>query len=90
MVKRDVEKGNAFCHLGAPLGVNVSNKQKVGWVLENIEKKMKIWEYTLLPFHSVMKVVNTIMILYVSFFLTILKISKCNWEEFLKLIKTLL
>ncbi|KAH7433492.1 hypothetical protein KP509_07G071800 [Ceratopteris richardii] len=40
-----IEKGNIFRHLGYPLGIQVTVKEKVEWVL----RRIKTWEYVCQP-----------------------------------------
>ena len=45
-----IKRGNIVRHLGIPMGVGTSPKQACDWTMERIRKKLKRWEFTLLPF----------------------------------------
>ena len=67
-----VGKGKIFWHLRAPLGCYTLAKQAFKWVHERIQKKMCKWRYVLLSFHSKIKVLNTFLMSYITFYSPIL------------------
>ena len=79
-----VGKGQIFRHLGAPLGCYTSTKQAFEWVHKRIHKKMSRWRNVILPFHSRIKVINAILIPYITFFSPFLCMSQRNWKTLLQ------
>ena len=64
--------------------VDVSNKKRFEWVWEGVQKKLKQWEFVLLPFKIKVKIISAYIILLILFPFPILKTAKTNWKEFLK------
>ncbi len=85
-----IRKGNIVRHLGIPLGMGTSQKQAVDWTLEKIKRKLKRWEFSLLPFHSRATVINMFMIPCIMFASPFLQMSKKSWNFFLRPVKEFL
>ena len=79
-----VGKGKIFCHLGARLGYYTSSKQALEWVQERIQKKMSQWRHVIPPFHGRIRVINAILIPYITFFSPILCMSQRSWKTFIQ------
>ncbi|KAH7302405.1 hypothetical protein KP509_23G070800 [Ceratopteris richardii] len=54
-------KGTIFRHFGYPLGINVSTKDKIEWVLLRIRCKMDMWHATQWPLHIRIRIVQTFL-----------------------------
>ena len=83
-------KHKVFRQLGAPLRMDISNKQIFEWIWMKVQKKLKRWEFVLVSFHNRAKIINSYIILLVSFDYPLLKMAKVHWKEFLKSIKRFL
>ena len=64
------------CHLGYPFGVEVSHVKLIEWVSKRLEDKFMYWRSQFWPFHVRLKVVQSIMISVVSYYLPLLTWSK--------------
>ena len=67
-----VEKGNIFCYLGYPLGVDVSNKQQIEWVMNRVRKKVDYWKADEWPLHVCLRIVQAILLPYFIYYLPLL------------------
>ncbi|KAH6554907.1 hypothetical protein KP509_1Z298200 [Ceratopteris richardii] len=85
-----IKKGNVFCHLGYPLGVNVTIKDKVEWVLRKIRCKLDLWHAGQWPFHVRVRIVQAFLQPYVMYFLLLSDWRKCHFHIFESLLKNFL
>ena len=67
-----VNRGEIFRHLGYPIGVEVSHVKLADWVSRKIENKFIYWKSQSWPFHIRFKVVQSITIPMVSYYLPLL------------------
>lgn len=58
-------------HLGYPLGWNISSRDATDWVLQKFKKKISYWKLPTWPLHVRMRIVQSILIAYLEFFLPI-------------------
>ena len=63
-------------HLGYPIGVDVSHVKLIEWVSKRLEDKFMYWRSQFWPFHVRLKVVQSIMVSMVSYYLPLLPWSK--------------
>ena len=63
-------------HLGAPLQVDILDRERFEWAWDHIQKKLKAWEFVLIPFASWLKVIKSYMMMLIAFNLLVLKIAK--------------
>ncbi|KAH7307395.1 hypothetical protein KP509_22G057000 [Ceratopteris richardii] len=85
-----VEKGTIFRHLGYPLGINVSTKNKIDWVLRRIKGKMDMWHAAQWPLHTRIRIVQAFLQPYVMYYLLLLDWRKCHLHTFECLLKKFL
>ena len=85
-----VNRGEIFRHLGYPIGVEVSHVKLVDWVSRKIENKFIYWRSQSWPFHIRVKVVQSIMIPMVSYYLPLLPWSKKAVEKITQSMRSLL
>ncbi|KAH7352139.1 hypothetical protein KP509_19G031700 [Ceratopteris richardii] len=67
-----IDKGNVFRHLGYPLGLNVSTKDKIEWVLRRVQCKMDLWHAAQWSLHAQIRIVQTFLQPYVMYYLLLL------------------
>lgn len=67
-----VQKGCVFRYLGYPIGIEVTNKQLLDWVLDRVRKKIHYWHSSEWPLHVRLRIIQAILIPYVLFFLPLL------------------
>ncbi|KAH7429918.1 hypothetical protein KP509_09G071500 [Ceratopteris richardii] len=85
-----IKKGIVFPHLGYPLGVNVSTKDRIEWVLSRIRCKMDMWHAAQWPLHARMRIVQSFLQPYVMYNLLLLDWRKCHFRIFECLLKDFL
>ena len=73
---RIVHRGMICRHLGYPIGVDVSHVKLIEWVSKRLEDKFMYWRSQFWPFHVRLKVVQSIMVSMVSYYLPLLPWSK--------------
>lgn len=71
-----LQTGHIFRHLGYPIGVDVSNKMLIDWVLEKVKKKILYWKSDQWPLHVRLRIVQAILIPYLLYYLPLL-----DWKE---------
>ncbi len=71
-----VTRGEICRHLGYPIGVDVSHVKLLEWVSNRLQNKFMYWKSQFWPFHVRLKVVQSIMIPMVSYYLPLLPWSK--------------
>ncbi|MCO5603297.1 hypothetical protein L7F22_057446 [Adiantum nelumboides] len=59
-------------HLGYPIGWNVTHKQKVDSVMYRLNTKLHYWKLSTWPLHVSLRIVQSILMAYVQFFLPLL------------------
>ncbi|KAH7331565.1 hypothetical protein KP509_20G040600 [Ceratopteris richardii] len=67
-----IKKGTVFRHLKYPLGVNVSTKDRIEWVLSRIRCKMDMWHAAQWPLHARIRIVQSFLQPYVMYYLLLL------------------
>ncbi|KAH7428784.1 hypothetical protein KP509_09G017200 [Ceratopteris richardii] len=58
---RKIERGVLFRHLGYPLGMNVSTKDRIEWVLCRIKSKLNLWHVAQWPLHIRIRIVQSFL-----------------------------
>ena len=76
-----VYKGTVFRYLGYPLGVEVTNKQLIDWVMDKIRKKIQYWHSSEWPLHVCLRIIQAILIPYVLYFLPLLDWKKMHIDN---------
>lgn len=71
-----LDTGHVFRYLGYPLGINVSNKQLITWVMERVRAKVDYWKCDEWPLHVRLRIVQAILIPYFLYFIPLL-----DWKE---------
>ncbi|MCO5602437.1 hypothetical protein L7F22_056569 [Adiantum nelumboides] len=71
-----VPRGTIVCHLGYPIGVDVTNKQLLDWISGRIGDNFVYWKSQAWPFHVRLKVAQVIMLAMLSYFLPLLPWSR--------------
>ncbi|KAH7444788.1 hypothetical protein KP509_02G091700 [Ceratopteris richardii] len=84
---RKIECGIIFRHLGYPLGVNVSAKDQIQWVLCKIKSKLNSWHASQWPLHIRIRIVQSFLQSYVMYYTLLLDWKKCHLYVFDSLIK---
>ena len=77
-------------HLGYPIGNEITSEKLVGWIDQRIQEKFVHWKSRMWPFHVKLKVMQSIMIPMVSYFLPLLPWSKKHIDKVSKLMRFLL
>ncbi|KAH7424373.1 hypothetical protein KP509_11G004900, partial [Ceratopteris richardii] len=85
-----IEKGSVFRHLGYPLGVNVSDKDTIEWVMHKVKCKTGLWHASQWPLHARVKIVQAFLQLYIMYYLLLLDWKKCHIKNFECLLKNFL
>ncbi|KAH7281881.1 hypothetical protein KP509_35G000600 [Ceratopteris richardii] len=85
-----IEKGTVFTHLGYPLGINVSYKDKIQWVMSKIKCKTGMWHVSQWPLHARVRIVQAFLQPYVMYCLLLLDWKKCHIRGFECLLKNFL
>ena len=85
-----LEKGMICRHLGYPIGNEITSEKLVGWIDQRIQEKFVYWKSRMWPFHVKLKVVQSIMIPMVSYFLPLLPWSKKHIDKVSKSMRFLL
>lgn len=85
-----IPKETIFRHLGFPVGVLVSNKNLIHWVLEKIKKKISFGKCTESPLHVRLRIVQSILILYILYYILLLDWKKGHFTHFITLIRNYL
>ena len=52
-----VNRGSVFRYLGYPIGVNVTNKQLLDWVLDKVRHKIQYWHSSEWPLHVRLRII---------------------------------
>ena len=76
-----VHRGTVFRYLGYPLGVDVTNKQLLDWVLDRIRTKILYWHSSEWPLHVRLRITQAILIPYVLYFLPLLDWKKSHIDK---------
>ncbi|KAH7422440.1 hypothetical protein KP509_12G008400 [Ceratopteris richardii] len=79
-----------FRHLGYPLGVNVSTKDQIQWVLCRIKSKLNSWHVAQWPLHIIIRIVQSFLQPYVMYYILLLDWKKCHLYAFDSLHKNFL
>ncbi|KAH7387801.1 hypothetical protein KP509_16G041700 [Ceratopteris richardii] len=87
---RKIECGIIFRHLGYPLGINVSTKDQIQWVLCRIKSKLNLWHATQWPLHIMIRIVQSFLQPYIMYYILLLDWKKCHLYAFDCLIKNFL
>lgn len=85
-----VHPGTIVRHLGAPLGVGVSSRKKFDWVMHRVRDKMHRWDFVDLSFWARLKVIRSILMSYLLFYIPFLEFNQARWNVFLRPIKLFL
>lgn len=70
--------GHVFRHLGYPIGVNVSNKMLIDWVIERVRGKILYWKSDEWPLHVRLWIIQSILISYFLYYLPLLDWRECS------------
>ena len=76
-----VHRGQVFRYLGYPLGVQVTNKQLIDWVLNKIRKKIQYWHASEWPLHVRIRITQAILVPYVLYYLPLLDWKKSHLDS---------
>ncbi|KAH7433870.1 hypothetical protein KP509_07G090100 [Ceratopteris richardii] len=87
---RKIECGIIFRHLGYPLGINVSTKDQIQWVLCKIKSKLNLWHAAQWPLHIRIRIVKSFLEPYIMYYILLLDWKKCHLYAFDCLIKNFL
>ncbi|KAH7440824.1 hypothetical protein KP509_03G012500 [Ceratopteris richardii] len=85
-----IEKGTVFRHLGYPLGINVSNKDKIEWVMRKVQRKVSMWYSSQWPLHARIRIVQAFLQPYVMYYLLLLDWKTSHIRDFECLLKSFL
>ncbi|KAH7353107.1 hypothetical protein KP509_19G078500 [Ceratopteris richardii] len=85
-----IEKGIIFRHLGYPLGIDVSIKDKLACVLCRVKCKMDKWIAPQWPLHTRIKIVQAFMQSYIMYYLLLLDWKKNQLSIFDGMLKNFL
>ncbi|KAH7352291.1 hypothetical protein KP509_19G038400 [Ceratopteris richardii] len=85
-----IEKGTVFRHIGYPLGINVSDKDKIEWVMHKIKRKADMWHASQWPLHARIRIVQDFLQPYVMYYLLLLDWKKYHIRDFECLLKNFL
>ena len=85
-----VPKGVVVRHLGAPIGMDISDKQRFEWILQKVRGKMQKWRFVELSFWGQVKVIKVIMMSYIMFYVPFISFNQTRWNAYLKPIKLFL
>ncbi|KAH7430447.1 hypothetical protein KP509_09G099500 [Ceratopteris richardii] len=77
-------------HLGYPLGVNVSAKDKIEWILRKIKCKMDKWYAPQWPLHARIRIVQAFLQPYIMYYLLLLDWRKSHIRIFDNLLENFL
>ncbi|KAH7366062.1 hypothetical protein KP509_18G061600 [Ceratopteris richardii] len=77
-----IEKGTVFRHLGYPLDINVSNKDKIEWVMGKVQYKVSMWYASQWPLHARIRIVQAFLQLNVMHYLLLLDWKTCHIRDF--------
>ncbi|KAH6559031.1 hypothetical protein KP509_1Z031600 [Ceratopteris richardii] len=84
-----IDNGVVFRHLGYPMGVNISTKDKLDWVFCKIKGKLELWHSSHWPLHVRIRIVQAFLQLKASTYYSALIGSEditlqCNKQRKLK------
>ena len=77
---RIIHRGMICRHFEYPIGVDVSHVKLIEWVSKRLEDKFMYWRSQFWPFHVRLKVVPSVMVSMVSYYLPLLPWSKKDLE----------
>ncbi|KAH7373792.1 hypothetical protein KP509_17G075200 [Ceratopteris richardii] len=85
-----IQKGTVFRYLGYPIGVNISTKNKIEWVLNRVRGKMGLWHVAQWPIHARIRIVQAFLQPYVMYYLLLLDWRTSHLHAFECLLKNFL
>lgn len=71
-----IPTGHVFRHLGYPIGVDVTNKQLIDWIMIKLKNKINYWKSDEWPLHVRLRIIQSILIPYVMYYLPLL-----DWKK---------
>lgn len=72
--------GHGFRRLGYPIGVNVSHKMLINWVIERVKGKILYWKSDEWPMHVRLRIIQSIIIPYFLYYLPLLGWRDCHLQ----------
>ncbi|KAH7292761.1 hypothetical protein KP509_29G084000 [Ceratopteris richardii] len=70
---RKIECGSIFRHLGYPLGLNVSTKDQIQWVICRMKSKLNLWNAAHWPLHTRIRIIQSFLQPYIMYYLLLLE-----------------